>query len=150
VLCKQISPARCAALASFDARFIVWNQRPLFTKALDLKATLLPLLLPLYKIHTPSPTVTPDKRCPTFRSYVDSSFRVSTLQICLPPRPKPKTSLMRMVSVCHHILPFLRIAANMCVAVFSKSYCPHCKATKTLLSDLGAKYYTIELDQVGM
>jgi len=34
------------------------------------------------------------------------------------------------------------------VAVFSKSYCPYCKATKTLLSDLGAKYYTIELDQV--
>lgn len=34
------------------------------------------------------------------------------------------------------------------VAVFSKSYCPYCKATKTLLSELGAKYYTIELDQV--
>jgi len=34
------------------------------------------------------------------------------------------------------------------VAVFSKSYCPYCKATKALLSDLGAKYYTIELDQV--
>ncbi|TVY25865.1 Glutaredoxin [Lachnellula hyalina] len=34
------------------------------------------------------------------------------------------------------------------VAVFSKSYCPYCKATKTLLSDLGANYYTIELDQV--
>jgi glutaredoxin 3 len=35
------------------------------------------------------------------------------------------------------------------VAVFSKSYCPHCKATKTLLSEMGAKYYAIELDQVG-
>ena len=35
------------------------------------------------------------------------------------------------------------------LAVFSKSYCPYCKATKTLLSDLGAKYYAIELDQVG-
>ncbi|OCL08375.1 glutaredoxin domain-containing protein [Glonium stellatum] len=34
------------------------------------------------------------------------------------------------------------------VAVFSKSYCPYCKATKTLLSDLGAKFYSIELDQV--
>jgi len=34
------------------------------------------------------------------------------------------------------------------VAVFSKSYCPYCKATKALLSDLGAKYYSIELDQV--
>jgi len=34
------------------------------------------------------------------------------------------------------------------VAVFSKSYCPYCRATKTLLTELGAKYYTIELDQV--
>jgi glutaredoxin 3 len=35
------------------------------------------------------------------------------------------------------------------VAVFSKSYCPYCKATKATLSELGAKFYTIELDQVG-
>ena len=34
-------------------------------------------------------------------------------------------------------------------AVFSKSYCPYCRAAKTLLSDMGAKYYAIELDQVG-
>ncbi|KAL9051250.1 MAG: hypothetical protein Q9162_006139 [Coniocarpon cinnabarinum] len=34
------------------------------------------------------------------------------------------------------------------VAVFSKSYCPFCKATKQLLSDNGANFYTIELDQV--
>ncbi|EOD52910.1 putative glutaredoxin protein [Neofusicoccum parvum] len=34
------------------------------------------------------------------------------------------------------------------VAVFSKSYCPYCRATKSLLSELGAKYYAIELDQV--
>jgi len=35
------------------------------------------------------------------------------------------------------------------VAVFSKSYCPYCKATKQLLSQQGAKFYAIELDQVG-
>jgi glutaredoxin 3 len=35
------------------------------------------------------------------------------------------------------------------VAVFSKSYCPYCKATKELLSEKGAKFYAIELDQVG-
>jgi len=35
-------------------------------------------------------------------------------------------------------------------AVFSKSYCPYCKATKSLLSEMGAKAYVIELDQVGM
>ncbi|KAI9724644.1 MAG: hypothetical protein M1828_003513 [Chrysothrix sp. TS-e1954] len=34
------------------------------------------------------------------------------------------------------------------VAVFSKSYCPYCKATKALLSEQGAKAYIIELDQV--
>jgi thiol-disulfide isomerase/thioredoxin len=36
------------------------------------------------------------------------------------------------------------------VAVFSKSYCPYCRATKQLLSENGAKFYAIELDQVGM
>ncbi|KFY17506.1 hypothetical protein V491_04977 [Pseudogymnoascus sp. VKM F-3775] len=34
------------------------------------------------------------------------------------------------------------------VAVFSKSYCPYCKATKALLNEKGAKFYSIELDQV--
>ncbi|KAI0017790.1 putative glutaredoxin [Xylariomycetidae sp. FL0641] len=32
------------------------------------------------------------------------------------------------------------------VAVFSKSYCPYCKQTKSLLDSMGAKYYAIELD----
>jgi hypothetical protein len=35
------------------------------------------------------------------------------------------------------------------VAVFSKSYCPYCNAAKKLLSESGAKFYAIELDQVG-
>ena len=34
------------------------------------------------------------------------------------------------------------------IAVFSKSYCPYCRATKQLLSEQGAKFYAIELDQV--
>jgi hypothetical protein len=34
-------------------------------------------------------------------------------------------------------------------AVFSKSYCPYCTATKSLLTEHGAKAYIIELDQVG-
>ena len=34
--------------------------------------------------------------------------------------------------------------------VFSKSYCPYCKATKSTLSDLGAEFTTYELDQLGM
>ena len=36
------------------------------------------------------------------------------------------------------------------VVVFSKSYCPYCRATKSLLDERKAKYYKIELDQVGM
>lgn len=35
------------------------------------------------------------------------------------------------------------------VAVFSKSYCPYCKATKELLTKMGAQYYALELDQIG-
>ncbi|KAF2850017.1 glutaredoxin [Plenodomus tracheiphilus IPT5] len=34
------------------------------------------------------------------------------------------------------------------VAVFSKSYCPYCRQAKQLLSESGAKFYAIELDQV--
>ncbi|KAI1171889.1 putative glutaredoxin [Nemania sp. FL0916] len=33
------------------------------------------------------------------------------------------------------------------VAVFSKSYCPYCNATKKLLDSVNAKYFSIELDQ---
>jgi glutaredoxin 3 len=35
------------------------------------------------------------------------------------------------------------------IAVFSKSYCPYCKASKQLLTEMGANFYAIELDQVG-
>ncbi|KAI9995294.1 hypothetical protein PInf_012346 [Phytophthora infestans] len=34
------------------------------------------------------------------------------------------------------------------VVVYSKSYCPYCTKTKTLLTQLGAKYDVVELDQV--
>lgn len=35
------------------------------------------------------------------------------------------------------------------VVVFSKSYCPYCRASKALLNDLHANYFLMELDQVG-
>lgn len=38
----------------------------------------------------------------------------------------------------------------MITAVFSKSYCPYCKASKQLLTEMGARAYIVELDQVGM
>ncbi|KAJ5122583.1 hypothetical protein N7448_003717 [Penicillium atrosanguineum] len=34
------------------------------------------------------------------------------------------------------------------VVVFSKSYCPYCTATKKLLTENGAKYTALELDQI--
>ncbi|OAP58037.1 glutaredoxin [Fonsecaea erecta] len=34
------------------------------------------------------------------------------------------------------------------VVVFSKSYCPYCRASKALLNDLHAKYYLLELDEI--
>jgi len=34
------------------------------------------------------------------------------------------------------------------VVVFSKSYCPYCKATKSLLSESGVKAHILELDQI--
>ncbi|KAF1793198.1 Zinc finger, RING-type, conserved site [Phytophthora cactorum] len=34
------------------------------------------------------------------------------------------------------------------VVVYSKSYCPYCAKTKTLLTQLGAKYDVVELDQI--
>lgn len=43
----------------------------------------------------------------------------------------------------------MNVCANCITAVFSKSYCPYCRATKALLTEMGAKYYAIELDQVG-
>lgn len=43
-----------------------------------------------------------------------------------------------------------QIIDSNAVAVFSKSYCPYCKATKSLLSEMGANFYAIELDQVGL
>ncbi|KAI1190263.1 putative glutaredoxin [Nemania serpens] len=41
-----------------------------------------------------------------------------------------------------------KIIEENAVAVFSKSYCPYCNASKKLLDSMGAKYYKIELDQV--
>ncbi|KAG4305367.1 hypothetical protein PORY_000923 [Pneumocystis oryctolagi] len=41
------------------------------------------------------------------------------------------------------------ILSNNKVVVFSKSYCPHCDKTKSLLDSLNAKYHVLELDQRG-
>lgn len=41
-----------------------------------------------------------------------------------------------------------QIIAENPVAVFSKSYCPYCKATRATLSGMNAKIFLVELDQV--
>ncbi|KAJ9641604.1 glutaredoxin [Exophiala oligosperma] len=41
-----------------------------------------------------------------------------------------------------------QIIEDNSVVVFSKSYCPYCRATKSLLNDKHAKYFLMELDQV--
>ena len=46
-------------------------------------------------------------------------------------------------------IPMPRPLTSTSLAVFSKSYCPYCNATKRMLSEMGAKYFAIELDQVG-
>jgi len=40
-----------------------------------------------------------------------------------------------------------KIIDDNAVAIFSKSYCPYCTATKRLLTELGATFHAIELDQ---
>jgi glutaredoxin 3 len=42
-----------------------------------------------------------------------------------------------------------RIIDDNAVAFFSKSYCPYCRASKQLLTEMGANFYAVELDQVG-
>ena len=39
------------------------------------------------------------------------------------------------------------IIASNPVVVFSKTFCPYCKSVKKLLSDIGATYKAVELDQ---
>ncbi|RMZ77363.1 hypothetical protein DV737_g4421, partial [Chaetothyriales sp. CBS 132003] len=41
-----------------------------------------------------------------------------------------------------------KIIDENAVVVFSKSYCPYCRATKALLNEKHAKYYLLELDEV--
>jgi glutaredoxin 3 len=43
-----------------------------------------------------------------------------------------------------------KIIDENAVVVFSKSYCPYCRASKSLLNEKHAKYFLMELDEVGM
>ncbi|KAI9703700.1 MAG: hypothetical protein M1836_007470 [Candelina mexicana] len=54
---------------------------------------------------------------------------------------------VKRIKLRNHELKKLRVFRDQ-TAVFSKSYCPYCRASKQLLSENGAKYFLIELDQV--
>ncbi|KEF57941.1 glutaredoxin 3 [Exophiala aquamarina CBS 119918] len=41
-----------------------------------------------------------------------------------------------------------QIIAQNSVVVFSKSYCPYCRASKALLNEKHAKFFLMELDEV--
>lgn len=41
-----------------------------------------------------------------------------------------------------------KIIDDNSVVVFSKSYCPYCRASKSLLNEKHAKYFLMELDEV--
>ncbi|KAM3484087.1 hypothetical protein MY8738_002526 [Beauveria namnaoensis] len=60
----------------------------------------------------------------------------------LPPPPPTQarlpTSMPSYPSMCY---------ANLCYMVFSKSYCPYCKSTKSMLSSLDANPKIVELDE---
>ncbi|EJP61843.1 Glutaredoxin, eukaryotic/virial [Beauveria bassiana ARSEF 2860] len=58
--------------------------------------------------------------------------------------PPPPTQARLPTSMPSY--PSMRYA-NLCYMVFSKSYCPYCKATKSLLSSLDAKAKVVELDE---
>ncbi|KAM3456355.1 hypothetical protein MY5147_005907 [Beauveria neobassiana] len=58
--------------------------------------------------------------------------------------PPPPTQARLPTSMPSY--PSMRYA-NFCYMVFSKSYCPYCKATKSLLSSLDAKAKVVELDE---
>jgi thiol-disulfide isomerase/thioredoxin len=62
----------------------------------------------------------------------------------------PELSAVAMDSARETALAYIK---NNPVMVFSKSYCPYCDKTKTLLKNksaqIGFKYKVIELDQMG-
>ena len=89
---------------------------------------------------------------PSFLSYAASSLRAPIRQPCQQQRLKHSQSLTTMPSVCYspfHCSNELNANVYLFLAVFSKSYCPYCKASKKLLSEMGAKAYIVEMDQIG-
>ena len=105
---------------------------------------------PAYKERPPLP---PINNQPTWEDYlynaISCAFRatqlpnINFLRSFFTARPASPNTIMAAKTKAQDIID------NNSVAVFSKSYCPYCKATKSLLSEMGAKPYILELDQIG-
>ena len=112
---------------------------------------------PQLRQYTPNSKYLADHRPPRLSSAGFSASSPPIPPRCPPQRPKPKALSMTTRLVCVSVkLAKLQVdntqanTLRLIIAVFSKSWCPYCKATKALLSEMGAKFEVTELDQVGM
>ncbi|KAF2463263.1 glutaredoxin [Lindgomyces ingoldianus] len=112
---------------------------------------------------TNQPSIAIRFQTPFNRSQTDSKFLNLISRPTQPthhqPRPRPPTTTLSFLRSFFKRAPspatmsatktkVQGIIDENPVAVFSKSFCPFCKATKQLLSENGVKFYAIELDQV--
>ena len=92
-----------------------------------------PRKLLFLSVHTSTTPLSTTKQLPKIASILRRFFR----------RPASPASMAAAKTKAQSIID------ENGVAVFSKSYCPFCKATKALLTEQGANFYAIEMDQVG-
>jgi len=103
--------------------------------------------------HASSPQASTCTSRPTLISS-EASSQALALQVQTPSwlqrlRLRTSSTTTPLVSRIGTICLWIQATNGFISAVFSKSYCPYCKSSKSLLSELGAKSYIIELDQVG-
>lgn len=72
---------------------------------------------------------------PTIPSFIQSFIRFFTRSSDMSALDAAKTKVLKIID-------------ENPVVVFSKSYCPYCRATKSLLTENNAKFFALELDQV--
>jgi len=101
-----------------------------------------------YKDPRPStihqlPSITFEHNTATIASSIFNSLKVATRTFFTGPNISPAAMSAAKQKA-------QQIIAQNGVVVFSKSYCPYCRASKALLNEKHAKYFLMELDEVGM
>ncbi|KAG7116391.1 Glutaredoxin-2 like protein [Verticillium longisporum] len=86
---------------------------------------LVPHIYPPYRGHLRRQHVYPSKPMSFFRRFFSAAPAINMSQA--------KETVQKYID-------------DNAVVVFSKTYCPYCKATKQTLKDLGADFLTVELD----